>query len=102
MAQSIDVVAPVPGLVASVAVAAGARVAAGDPVVILQAMKMEIVVASEHGGTGEAGLGEEGGEGGLGAGLAGGRTGAGGDRPPLRIVGGGGPPLPFLGGERRK
>src|SRR5207244_1085727 len=46
MAQSIDVVAPVPGLVASVAVAAGARVAAGDPVVILQAMKMEIVVAS--------------------------------------------------------
>ncbi len=49
MAQSIDVVAPVPGLVASVAVAAGARVAAGDPVVILQAMKMEIVVARRRG-----------------------------------------------------
>src|SRR3989440_13049566 len=74
MAQSIDVVAPVPGLVASVAVAAGARVAAGDPGVILQGMKMEIVVASEHGGTVETGLVKEGEEVDLGAVLAGGRT----------------------------
>jgi len=70
MAQSIDVVAPVPGLVASVAVAAGARVAAGDPVVILQAMKMEIIVESEQGGTVEAILVKEGEEVDLGAVLA--------------------------------
>ena len=38
MADSVDVVAPVPGLVASVSVAVGAAVAAGDAVVTLQAM----------------------------------------------------------------
>ena len=70
MAQSIDVVAPVPGLVASDADVAGARVAAGDPIVILQAMKMEIIVESEHGGTVEAILVKEGEEVDLGAVLA--------------------------------
>src|SRR5881392_2631849 len=70
MAQSMDVLAPVPGLVASVAVAAGARVAAGDPVVTLQAMKMEIIVESEQGGTVEAVLVREGEEVDIGAVLA--------------------------------
>ena len=72
MAQSIDVVAPVPGLVASVAVAAGARVAAGDPVVILQAMKLNPALFQTiyAGGTVEAILVKEGEEVDLGAVLA--------------------------------
>ena len=70
MAQSMDVLAPVPGLVASVAVATGATVAAGDPVVTLQAMKMEIIVESERGGTVEAVLVREGEEVDIGAVLA--------------------------------
>src|SRR2546421_8607215 len=74
MAQSMDVLAPVPGLVANVAVAAGATVAAGDPVVTLQAMKMEIIVESEEGGTIEAVFVRGGGGGENGARLARGRT----------------------------
>ena len=70
MAQSMDVLAPVPGLVANVAVAEGATVAAGDPVVTLQAMKMEIIVESERGGTVEAVLVREGEEVDIGAVLA--------------------------------
>jgi biotin carboxyl carrier protein len=70
MADSVNVVAPIPGLVATVAVAAGAVVAAGDPVVTLQAMKMEIPVPSDQAGTVEAVLVTEGQEVEMGAVLA--------------------------------
>ena len=70
MAESVDVVAPVPGLVANVVATVGAKVAAGDPVVMLQAMKTEIAVESEHAGTVEAVLVREGEEVDLGAVLA--------------------------------
>lgn len=70
MADSVEVVAPIPGLVASVAVAAGAAVAAGDAVVTLQAMKMEIAVPSDHAGTVEEVLVAEGQEVEMGAVLA--------------------------------
>ena len=55
-----ELVSPLPGLVATVHVKAGDRVAAGDPVVTLQSMKMEIPVAAEADGTVEAVLVEEG------------------------------------------
>ena len=70
MADSVEVVAPIPGLVANVAVAAGAQVAAGDAVVTLQAMKTEIVVPADHAGTVEAVLVAEGQEVDVGAVLA--------------------------------
>jgi biotin carboxyl carrier protein len=70
MADRVDVVAPVPGLVASVAVARGAAVAAGDTVVTLQAMKMEIAVPSDLAGTVEEVLVAEGQEVEMGAVLA--------------------------------
>ena len=70
MADIVEIVAPVPGLVAAVAVAAGGAVAAGDPVVTLQAMKMEIEVPSEHAGTVEQILVTEGQEVEMGAVLA--------------------------------
>src|SRR5438046_9627826 len=78
MADRVDVVAPVPGLVASIAVARGAAVAAGDTVVTLQSMKMEIAVPSDRPGTGG------------GARLAGGRRG---DRARGRPGDGRGSPL---------
>ncbi|HEU5433350.1 MAG TPA: acetyl-CoA carboxylase biotin carboxyl carrier protein subunit [Thermomicrobiales bacterium] len=46
-----ELVSPLPGLVATVHVAPGDAVAAGDPVVTLQSMKMEIPVAAEQDGT---------------------------------------------------
>jgi acetyl-CoA/propionyl-CoA carboxylase biotin carboxyl carrier protein len=49
-AGSAEVVAPMPGAVLAVHVETGARVAAGDPVVTLEAMKMEHVVAATSGG----------------------------------------------------
>ena len=55
-----ELVSPLPGLVATVHVKAGDNVAAGDPVVTLQSMKMEIPVAAEADGTVEAVLVEEG------------------------------------------
>jgi acetyl-CoA carboxylase biotin carboxyl carrier protein len=51
---------PLPGLVATIHVKAGDTVAAGDPVVTLQSMKMEIPVTAETGGTIEEVLVEEG------------------------------------------
>ncbi len=46
-----EVLSPLPGLVATVHVKSGDAIAAGDPVVTLQSMKMEIPVAAESGGT---------------------------------------------------
>jgi biotin carboxyl carrier protein len=46
-----EVLSPLPGLVATVHVNAGDAVAAGDPVVTLQSMKMEIPVTAESDGT---------------------------------------------------
>jgi biotin carboxyl carrier protein len=46
-----EVVAPVPGLVAAVAVEVGAGVEEGDTIVVLQSMKMEIPVTAEFAGT---------------------------------------------------
>lgn len=70
MADLVEIVAPVPGLVAAVAVPAGGAVAAGDAVVTLQAMKMEIAVPSDHAGTVEQVLVAEGQEVEMGAVLA--------------------------------
>ncbi|MGI9252769.1 MAG: biotin/lipoyl-containing protein [Thermomicrobiales bacterium] len=55
-----DLVSPLPGLVATVHVSVGDVVSAGDPVVTLQSMKMEIPVGAEESGTVEAILVEEG------------------------------------------
>ena len=49
-----ELVSPLPGLVATVHVKVGDRVAAGDPVVTLQSMKMDIPVAADADGTVEA------------------------------------------------
>ena len=46
-----ELASPLPGLVATVHVKAGEQVKAGDPVVTLQSMKMEIPVAAESDGT---------------------------------------------------
>jgi biotin carboxyl carrier protein len=46
-----ELASPLPGLVATVHVRAGDQVKAGDPVVTLQSMKMEIPVAAEADGT---------------------------------------------------
>jgi len=46
-----DVIAPVAGLVAAVAVQVGDTVEEGDTVVILQSMKMEIPVTADDTGT---------------------------------------------------
>jgi len=46
-----DVIAPVAGLVASVAVQVGDTVEEGDTVVILESMKMEIPVTADDTGT---------------------------------------------------
>ncbi|MGH2618679.1 MAG: acetyl-CoA carboxylase biotin carboxyl carrier protein subunit [Thermomicrobiales bacterium] len=45
-----DVLSPLPGLVATVHVKVGDAVAAGDPVVTLQSMKMEIPIPAESDG----------------------------------------------------
>ena len=49
--MATEVLSPLPGLVATVHVKSGDAIAAGDPVVTLQSMKMEIPVAAESGGT---------------------------------------------------
>ena len=49
-ATTADIVAEMVANVMTVAVAPGDSVAAGDTVVLLESMKMEIPVLSEHGG----------------------------------------------------
>jgi biotin carboxyl carrier protein len=46
----MELLSPLPGLVATVHVKAGDPVSAGDPVVTLQSMKMEIPVTAESDG----------------------------------------------------
>jgi hypothetical protein len=46
-----SLLAPMPGTVVSVAVSVGDQVSTGDPVMVLEAMKMEHTVAAPHGGT---------------------------------------------------
>jgi acetyl-CoA carboxylase biotin carboxyl carrier protein len=50
-AKTADVVAEMVANVLSVSVAPGDRVAVGEPVVLLESMKMEIPVLTEHAGT---------------------------------------------------
>lgn len=47
----MELLSPLPGLVATVHVTTGDSVAAGDPVVTLQSMKMEIPITAESSGT---------------------------------------------------
>jgi biotin carboxyl carrier protein len=47
----MEVLSPLPGLVATVHVSVGDSVASGDAVVTLQSMKMEIPIAAEGDGT---------------------------------------------------
>ncbi len=49
--KSVEVVAEMVANVMSVTVAVGERVAAGDTLVLLESMKMEIPVLAEHPGT---------------------------------------------------
>jgi len=49
--KTADVVAEMVANVLTVAVSAGDRVAVGDAVVLLESMKMEIPVLTEHAGT---------------------------------------------------
>ncbi len=49
--MSAEVLSPLPGLVATVHISAGDAVSAGDPVVTLQSMKMEIPITAENDGT---------------------------------------------------
>jgi acetyl/propionyl-CoA carboxylase alpha subunit len=51
VAESSIVLAPMPGTVLRVSVRAGDRVSAGDPLVMLEAMKMETPLASPYDGT---------------------------------------------------
>ena len=46
-----SLLAPMPGTVVAVRVEVGAQVAAGDPVLVLEAMKMQHTVAAPHDGT---------------------------------------------------
>jgi biotin carboxyl carrier protein len=49
--MAAEVLSPLPGLVATVHVKTGDAVAAGDPVVTLPSMKMEIPIAADNDGT---------------------------------------------------
>ncbi|MBM3450172.1 MAG: acetyl-CoA carboxylase biotin carboxyl carrier protein subunit [Armatimonadetes bacterium] len=60
MSDAIDITAPVPGLVATVSVQAGAKVEEGDVLIVLHSMKMEIPIPAEGPGTVAEVLVEEG------------------------------------------
>jgi biotin carboxyl carrier protein len=49
--MAVEIVSPLPGLVATVHIKVGDAVASGDPVVTLQSMKMEIPITAEGDGT---------------------------------------------------
>ena len=49
--RSPKVIAPMPGKVLAVRVEVGQKVAAGDPLVVLEAMKMETIVTADGDGT---------------------------------------------------
>ena len=49
--MAVEIMSPLPGLVATVHVKVGDTVASGDPVVTLQSMKMEIPITAEGDGT---------------------------------------------------
>lgn len=49
--DSSQIGAPMPGVVVDVRTAVGKRVAAGDPIAVLSAMKMETIVAAPRAGT---------------------------------------------------
>jgi biotin carboxyl carrier protein len=49
--MSVEVLSPLPGLVANIHVSAGDAISSGDPVVTLQSMKMEIPITAESDGT---------------------------------------------------
>ena len=49
--MAVEIVSPLPGLVATVHVKVGDTIASGDPVVTLQSMKMEIPITAESDGT---------------------------------------------------
>ena len=70
MSGTTMLVSPVAGVVAAVSVQVGDAVAEGDPVVILQSMKMEIPITAERAGRVVEILVEEGQEVELGAELA--------------------------------
>ena len=48
---STEILAPTAGLVVQVSVSEGARVSAGDTLLVLQSMKTEISITAEVGGT---------------------------------------------------
>jgi biotin carboxyl carrier protein len=50
-ASSGDLTTPLPGVVAAVAVAAGQAVAAGDVLMVIEAMKMEHTITAPYAGT---------------------------------------------------
>lgn len=60
MAEIIEIVAPMAGVVESLPVAVGVKVLAGDALVVLQAMKMEFPVQTDQAGKIAAILVEEG------------------------------------------
>jgi biotin carboxyl carrier protein len=49
--ERLVIAAPMPGLVNRVEVSVGARVSQGDPIIVLEAMKMENVIRAGIGGT---------------------------------------------------
>jgi len=49
-----DVVSPLAGVIVSVGVTVGGRVEAGQPLLVLEAMKMQTTVSAPHSGTVEA------------------------------------------------
>lgn len=49
--MAVEVLSPLPGLVATVHIKVGDAIASGDAVVTLQSMKMEIPVPAEGSGT---------------------------------------------------